>query len=124
MTMRFLNIIKSVERKLGPPPPALMQAIAALGTEKARAGVLVDTGGLAPTTAGALIRVCGGKLTVTEGPLAEGQEAIGGYAIFEVASKAEAIALARQFMQLHAEHWPEWEGAAEVRPVFGPPKAG
>lgn len=122
--MRFLNMIKSVEGKSGPPPAALMQAIATLGAEAAQAGVLVDTGGLGPTSAGALIRVSGGKIAVTDGPFAQGKEVAGGYAIFEAASKEVAIKFAKQFMDLHVEHWPEWEGSAEVRPVFGPPKAG
>ena len=122
--MRFFNMIKSVEGKSGPPPAALMQAIAALGAEAAQAGVLVDTGGLGLTSAGALIRVSGGNITVTDGPFAQGEEVAGGYAIFETASKEEAIKLARRFMELHVEHWPEWEGSAEVRPAFGPPKAG
>ena len=41
--------------------------------------------------------------------------------MFEAASKEEAIKFAKR---LHVEHWPEWEGSAEVRPAFGPPKAG
>jgi hypothetical protein len=121
--MRYLSMIKSVEGRLGPPPPALMQAIAALGGVAVRAGVLVDTGGMGPTSMGALIRVSGGRVTVTEGPFADGQEVAGGYAIFEATSKQEAIAFATRFMQLHAADWPAWEGAAEVRPVFGPPKS-
>ena len=122
--MRFFNMIKSVEGRSGPPPAALMQAIAALGAEAARAGLLVDTGGFGPTSTGARIRVSGGKVTVADGPFAQGEEVASGYAIFEAASKEEAIKLAKRFMELHAEHWPEWEGSAEVRPAFGPPKAG
>jgi hypothetical protein len=121
--MRYMNVIKSVEGKLGAPPPALMQAIAALGAEASQAGVLVDTGGFGPTNAGALIRVSGGKVTVTDGPFAQKEEVAGGYAFFEAASKEEAIRFAGRFMELHAEYWPEWEGVAEVRPVFGRPKA-
>ena len=122
--MRFFNMIKSVEGKSGPPPAALMQAIAALGAEAAQAGVLVDAGGFVPTSAGARIQVFGGKITVADGPFAQGEEVAGGYAMFEVASREEAIKFAKRFMELHVEHWPEWEGSAEVRPAFGPPKAG
>jgi hypothetical protein len=122
--MRYVSMIKSVEGKLGSPPPALMQAIAALGAEAAQAGVLLDTGGFGATSMGSLIRVSGGKVTVTDGPFAQGEEVAGGYAFFEAASKEEAILFARRFMDLHAEHWPKWQGVAEIRPVFGPPKAG
>ena len=122
--MRFFSMIKSVEGRSGQPPAALMQAIAALGTEAAQAGWLVDSGGFGPTSAGARVRVSGGKVTVVDGPFAQGEEVAGGYGIYEVASKEAALEFTKRFMALHAEHWPEWEGTAEVRPVFGPPKAG
>jgi hypothetical protein len=120
--MRYFNMIKSAEGKSGPPPAALMQAIGALGVEAAQAGVLIDSGGFGPTSAGALIRVSGGKITVADGPFSQGEEVVGGYAIFEAASKEEAVELAKRFMDLHVQHWPEWEGSAEIRPAFGPPK--
>jgi hypothetical protein len=40
---------------------------------------------------------------------------IGGYAIFELRDKEEAVALAIEFMQLHRKHMPGWEGTCEVR---------
>ena len=52
--MRFLNIVKSAENSpLGPPPKALMDAIAKLGEDATKAGVFVETGGLLPSAAGA-----------------------------------------------------------------------
>jgi hypothetical protein len=48
---------------------------------------------------------------------------IGGYAIFELRDKAEAVAMAREFMQLHLEHMPDWEGTCEVREFFTNPCA-
>lgn len=115
--MRYISIIKAVEGKFGPPPPALMQAIGALGLE----GVLVDTAGIAPTSSGTLIRVAGGKVSVSDGPFAAGEEVATGYAIFEAASKEDAVAFAKGFMDLHARYWPQWQGASEVRPIFGSP---
>jgi hypothetical protein len=35
-------------------------------------------------------------------------------------SKEEAIKGAVQFMELHKQHWPGWEGETEVRQMFGP----
>jgi hypothetical protein len=35
-------------------------------------------------------------------------------------SKAEAIRIATEFMQLHQKHWPGFEGESEVRPMFNP----
>lgn len=118
--MRFLTMVKSAE-KSGPPPQKLMDAIAKLGMEATKAGALKETGGLFPTVMGARVRLSGGKLTVTDGPFAEGKEVVGGYAIYEVKSKEEAIEATRRFMQLHKEHWPGWEGETEIRQIFEAP---
>jgi hypothetical protein len=115
-----MSIVKSSENnRLGPPPQALMDAIAKLGEETTKAGVMLDMGGLLPTAVGGYrLRQSRGKLIATDGPFAEAKEVIGGFAIFNVQSKEEAIALTMQFMNLHKEHWPEWEGETELRQMF------
>jgi len=78
-------------------------------------GTVVSTGGLAPSSAGIRVRVKGRRITVTDGPFAESKEVIGGYAVIAAASREEAIRSTHEFMQLHVEHWPEWEGECELR---------
>ena len=68
--MRFMTMVKS-SSPLGPPPKALLEAIGKLGEEAAKAGVMVEMGGLLPTATGARLRISGGKLTVTDGPFSE-----------------------------------------------------
>jgi hypothetical protein len=114
--MRFISMVKSTERS-GPPPKELMDAIARLGEEGFRSGSLVEVGGLMPTDKGARVRIADGKLSVTDGPFAEAKEVIGGYAVYEVASREEAIARTTAFMELHRKHWPGWEGEAEIRQI-------
>jgi hypothetical protein len=118
-----MSMVKSSEDfRLGPPPQALMEAINQLGQEMAKAGTMVDMGGLLPTAMGAYrVRQSRGKLSVTDGPFSEAKEVIGGYAVFEVQSKEEAMALTMRFMELHLKHWPEWEGESEVRQMFEGP---
>jgi hypothetical protein len=119
-----MTLIKSVENsKSGPPPAVLLQAVAGLGGEAAKTGVLVDTAGLLPSAAGARVRVEGGRISTSEGPFASGDEVVGAYAIFNVSSKQEAIEWAKRFMELHREHWKDWEGETEVRQVFHVPGA-
>ena len=67
------------------------------------------------------MRVSGGKVTVIDGPFAEAKELIGGYAMFQLRSKEEAIEAGRRFMQVHAEHWPGFEGSCEVRQIMAGP---
>ena len=117
--MRFMTIVKS-EEKFGPPPQELIDAIEQLRQEGLKAGVFLDTGGLAPTASGSAVRLRGGQLTVTDGPFTESKEVVGGYAVFELKSQREAIEWSRRFMELHREHWPVWEGVTEIRQLFSP----
>ena len=105
--MKFMTMIKSAEGA-GAPPKELMDAIAKLGEEAAQAGVMVVMGGLTPSSMGARVRLSAGKLHVTDGPFTEAKELIGGYAIFEVPSKKEAIDWTLRFMEAHKRHWAGW----------------
>jgi hypothetical protein len=120
--MRFMMMVKTAERS-GPPPKELMDAMGKLAEEATKAGEMIDSGGLGPTAAGSRVRLTGGKITVTDGPFTEAKEVFGGYAMFELKSKEEAIERTRRFMQLHHKHWPGWEGETEIRQVFGPPES-
>ncbi|WP_433253612.1 YciI family protein [Streptosporangium sp. CA-135522] len=119
--MRYILLLKTQENPgLGDPPKELMDAIARYGEETAKAGVLIDTGGLAPSAAGARVRLSGGKLSVTDGPFTETKELIASYALVQVESKEQAVEVATRFLQLHREHWAGWEGESEIRKLFGP----
>jgi hypothetical protein len=117
--MRFMMIVKHAENQ-GPPPKELMDAIATLAEEEAKAGTMLGSGGLGPTALGASVRLSGGQVTVTDGPFTEAKEVVGGYAEFELKSKKEAIESAVHFMELHKKHWAGWGGETEVRQMFGP----
>lgn len=120
--MKFMTMVKSAEsHRAGPPPPALMQAIMELGIEAGKAGVFVETGGLLPSAMGASVRLDDGEITVTDGPFTEAKEVIGGYAVYNVQSKEEAVKWATRFMGLHKQHWPGWEGVTEVRQIMEQP---
>src|SRR5262245_19704001 len=102
-----------------PPDPRLMAAVAGLTKEAPKIGKLVSTGGLSPSSMGAKVRVSGGKVLVTDGPFAETKEIVGGYAMVDVASKEEAIAVARRFWQVHVDVFgPSFEGGGEIRQLF------
>jgi len=119
--MRFMMIVKADrDYEAGmPPSPELMAAIGKLSEDNAKAGILLDAGGLLPSSHGARISVGSGKkLTVLDGPFAETKEIVGGYAILKANSREEAIELGKQFMKLHADVLgPSYEGELEVRPM-------
>jgi hypothetical protein len=117
--MRFMMIVKHPENQ-GFPPKPLMDAIAKLGEQAVKDGTMVANGGLLPQAQGASVRLSKGQVKVVDGPYTEAKEVVGGFAIFELKSKEEAIEGAVRFMELHKEHWPGWEGETEVRQMYGP----
>lgn len=120
--MKFMGFVipaKPME-ETGPPPQGLMDAMGQYIEESFKSGVLVDTGGLAPANEATRVSITGSKLNVTDGPFTETKELVGGYAILNCSSKEQAIEVSKQFLQLHIDHWPGWEGASEVRQIFGP----
>lgn len=115
--MRFMFLVKSDSPM--PPTPALMAAMHTMADREIKAGRMLDDGGLMPLAMGAHVSVAGGKISVTDGPFVEAKEVVGGYAIFELPGMEEALASAREFMQVHVDHLPGWEGICEVRTVAG-----
>ena len=119
--MKYLTFIRHSESyRESAPPRALMEAMGRFVQQSLKDGTLVDTGGLLPSKDGARVRLARGKITVTDGPFTETKEVIGGWAILKVDSRAEAIRIATEFMELHRKYWPEFEGESEVRPMFDP----
>jgi hypothetical protein len=120
--MRYMILLKGTQPAT-PPPPELMDAIMKLGAEATAAGALLDTAGLAPSVAGARVRLSGGTVSVTDGPFAEAKETIS-YALYQVRSKEEAVEWASRFIKLHRDLWEGWEGEADVLKLFGPEDFG
>lgn len=119
--MKYLTFIRHAESdRASGPPPALLEAMGKFVQRTLQDGTLVDTGGLLPSRDGFRIRLAKGVISMTDGPFIETKEVIGGWAILETDSRAEAVRIAQEFMELHRIHWPQFEGEAEVRPMFDP----
>ena len=116
--MRFMFIITS-SAEPAPPTPALLDAMHTMAVREIAAGRMIDDGGLMPLDLGARITNARGKVAVIDGPFAETKEVIGGFALFEVQDRDEGLALAVEFMQLHVDHMPGWDGVMEMREVAG-----
>ena len=117
--MRFMSIVLSSQAPVQ-PPASLMEAMGKLADREIKAGRMIDMGGLMPIETGVQVRIKDGELKVIDGPFVEAKEVIDGYAIFEFRNKEEALASAKEFMQLHIDHMPGWEGTCEVRAMAGP----
>ena len=122
--MRYLAMV-TMAQAVGPPPPALVEAMGRELGEAFAHGSVLDAGGLWPE--GVEFRVQDGRLSRTDGPYAEAREVVGGYAILEARTDDEAVEGARRVAELHLQHWPGWTGTVEIRritePEEGPPSA-
>ena len=114
--MKFLSVYKSVERGV-PPTQEEMDKMGKLIEQEMRAGTLLATEGCLPSALGARVRISGGKVTVTDGPFTESKEVIGGFAILQANSKAEAIEMTKRFLEVAGE------GKCELRQVYEAPQA-
>ena len=114
--MKFLSLIR-VKETGQQPSQRLMEAMGKLMEEQFRAGKLVRTAGLKPSSEGVRMRSRYGKLSSVDGPFAETKEVIGGYAVLEAASREEAIELVRQFLKVHGD---EWDLECELRELASP----
>ena len=116
--MRFLSMIRIDETTGQVPSEQLMADMGKLIEELTRTGQLVSTAGLRPSSEGVRVRLQrGGRLTAVDGPFAETKEVIGGYAILEAQSKAQAVELTRRFLEVHGA---DWDIECEVRQLDGP----
>lgn len=109
--MRFLSIYKTVERST-PPTQEEMASMGKLIEEGMKAGWLIATEGCLPSALGARVRRATGKISVTDGPFIETKEVVGGFALLQADSKAEAIELARKFLQIAGD------GECELRQLY------
>jgi hypothetical protein len=111
--MRFLGYTLADESTpIAPPPPELMEEMGKFVEEATKAGVIVATGGIAPTAMGAKITLKDGQFTVVDGPFTEAKELVGGWALLECRDKDEAVEWSKRFVSVLGE------GEVRVRPVF------
>ena len=113
---RYLSMIRIDEQNAPAegPSPELQERMGALFEEITKAGVMLDTAGLTPTSQGTRITWSGGKLSTTDGPFTETKEVVGGYAILQAKDKAEALEWTKRFLQCHEELWTV---TAEIREI-------
>jgi hypothetical protein len=114
--MRFFGYTLANESTLPTeaPSPQLQEEMGKIVEEGFKAGVIVATGGIAPTSQGALITLKDGEFTVVDGPFAEAKEIVGGWALMECRDLAEAVEWTKKYLNALGE------GESRIRPVYGP----
>ena len=112
--MRFMGLLKAdASSEAGEmPSPELMENMGKLMEEITRAGVLLATDGLTPSSQGKRVRLEDGKVSVIDGPFTESKELIASYAIFETKTMDEAVEWTTRFLKVLGT------GECEIRPIM------
>jgi hypothetical protein len=116
--MMFAIATKQPEAGQAPSEEALL-AMHKFNEELQKAGVLLDLGGLTPTSRGVRVRYSGGKRAVVDGPFAEAKEFVAGYSLLEVKTLAEAVEWAKR-APIGIGMKEGEEAVVEIRPLFDP----
>lgn len=119
-TTRYIGLLKAdPDTEAGVlPDEQVLSAMGAFMEEGVKAEILLSGEGLMPSSQSARVRVSGDKRMVVDGPFAETKELVAGYAILQFASRDEAIAWTRRFVQVDAPGRYGAECVCELRPIF------
>jgi hypothetical protein len=114
--MRILGMLKAdpSSENGAPPSKELMERMGVFIEEITKAGVMIDTNGLQPSSQGKRVRLANGEVTVIDGPFTESKELVASYALFEVKTMDEAIMWTTRFLKVLGQ------GECELRPIFDP----
>jgi hypothetical protein len=123
--MRYMMIVKATpDYEAGAPPNlAVMTGMSELREEMTKAGKLLQSVGLQPSSQGLRLVVRDGKTRVIDGPFTETKELIAGFAVMEAGSRQEAIELAQRAVDVHVKSG-VLDVEIEVRPLFEMPSMG
>src|ERR1700686_5169084 len=114
--MQFMIIGKATaesEKEGALPDPQLMADMGKFNEELVKAGILLASDGLHPSSKGARVKFSGKSRTVIDGPFTEAKELIAGFQIWQVKSLEEAIEWVKRGPNCHAGDY-----EVEIRQVF------
>jgi len=114
--MRFMVLVRATKNSEAGimPSTEMLSAMGKYNEELVKAGVLLDGGGLKPSSQGARVKFGTGKPTVVDGPFAEAKELVAGYWLFQCKDLAECV----EWVKRCPNPMPSEEGVIEIRPFF------
>jgi hypothetical protein len=112
--MRFFGYTLASEADIPtePPRPELYEEMDTFVTGAMEAGIIIATGGIAPTSEGTKVSLVDGAFTVVDGPFTEAKELVGGWALMECRDMDEAVEWTKRFLSVLGA------GECRVRPVM------
>ncbi len=115
--MKFMMMVRAneVSEQGCMPSEEMIGKMAKYNEKLINAGVLIDLGGLKPSSNGMRARYENGKQTLIDGPFAETKELIAGYWLINVKSREEAV---EWLKQVPAPFENDTVGEVELRQLF------
>jgi hypothetical protein len=119
-TVRYISLVKADKNTEAGvmPDEKFLSDMGAFMEEGMQAGVFLSGEGLQPSSKSARVRFSGDQRLVTDGPFIETKELIGGYAILQFTSPAEALEWTKRFVEVDAPGRLNGECECEIRPLF------
>jgi hypothetical protein len=113
--MKYMMIVKATRNTEAGVMPSneMLAAMADFNGQLVDAGVLIDAGGLQPSSKGFRVDFAGTTKSIVDGPFAETKELIAGYWIIDVKSEQEARDWAMKIPNPY-----DADGYVEVRRFF------
>jgi hypothetical protein len=113
--MRVMVFVKATgdSEKGAPPSTEMLDAMGRFNEELVNAGVMLDGGGLKPSSQAKRVAFDGPGRQVIDGPFAETRELVAGYWLWEVKDMDEAIAWVRR-----CPNPMPGPSEIEIRPIF------
>jgi len=114
--MRFMVMVKAnqMSESGALPDEKLLAEMGKFNEELVKAGVMLDGGGLRPSSKAARVRFSGSERKVIDGPFTESKELVAGYWLWQVSSLQEAIEWLKRCPNPH----PGATCEVEIRPLF------
>jgi len=114
--MRVMVIVKATKDSEAGVMPSreLLEQMGAFNQDLHKAGVMLDGGGLKPSSQGARVRFAGSDRAVIDGPFTESKELVAGYWLWQVRDLAEAVEWVRRCPHPH----PGTTAEIEIRPLY------
>jgi hypothetical protein len=81
-------------------------------------GKVIATGAMEPVQQATVVAPVRNEARVIDGPYTEAKELVAGWVLLVADSRDEAIDTASEFVQLHIDNWPGWNGHGRVQEVY------
>jgi hypothetical protein len=100
------------------PSDEFMAMMGEYVTRQISSGKVIATGAMEPIQAGTVVAPVEHAARIVDGPYTEAKELVAGWVLLSADSREEAIKQSEEFIQMHIDHWPGWNGHGIVREVY------